>query len=220
MVGNYDKSKNLEQKRAASEKAVQMVWDNMIVGLGSGSTMQIFVELISERIKKEHLTLYFVPASKKIEKYSISYGLKLLDIDYVDRIDLAFDGADRVDEQRNLIKGGGGSLFRERQILDKAKKRVIVIDPSKFVSDFAKEIIPIEIVPYNYKSTIQKINSIGFIGKLRGDITPFITDNSNYIFDAYSINKFNVKEAYSSLKLIAGVVDIGLFIENDYLIIY
>ncbi|KGR91115.1 hypothetical protein CD30_07550 [Ureibacillus massiliensis 4400831 = CIP 108448 = CCUG 49529] len=220
MVGNYDKSKNLEQKKAAAFRAVQMVQDNLIVGLGSGSTMQIFVDLISERIKRERLHLSFVPASKKIEKYSLPFGLNLLDINYVDRIDIAFDGADRIDEQNNLIKGGGGSLFRERQILDMAQSRVIVVDSSKFVSNFAKEIIPIEIVPYNYRWTVHKINLLGFIGNIRGEATPFMTDNGNYIYDAYNLNNFDVTETYHSLKLVAGVVDVGLFKENDYQIIY
>lgn len=219
MVAPYDKSKNLEQKRALAARAVQMVEDDMVIGLGSGSTMEIFSDLLAERIKKEQMNLHFVPSSKKIEQYGLKYDLNFIEIDHVVQIDLAFDGADRIDTTRNLIKGGGGSLFRERQVLEKADKKVIIADHSKFVKDFTNVFIPIEIVPYNYKGTIYKIAEYGFHGDIRNDKGFFVTDNGNYIIDVQKQSFFEVKSTYEQLKLISGVVEVGLFKENQYTIL-
>lgn len=219
MVTPYDKSKNLDIKRSLARKAIQMVKDNMIIGLGSGSTMQMFVELISEKIQQEKLNLIFVPASKRIEDFAKKHGLKLVEIDKVEQIDIAFDGADRIDANHNLIKGGGGSLFRERQVLEKGNKKVIIADESKFVKDFTNEYIPIEIVPYNFKGTIEKIRNLGFLGEIRKNEEYFITDNSNFIVDVRRETPFDVETTYRDLKMISGVVDVGIFVQNSYVII-
>lgn len=219
MVSPYDKSGNVEEKKRLAAIAAQMVQDHMVIGLGSGSTMQKFVEMIAKRIKTENLTLHFVPASKKIAQFSEPFDLQLIAIDDVTYMDIAFDGADLVDAQHNLIKGGGGSLFRERQILDKATQKMIVVDHTKFVSDFTNQIIPIEIVPYNYKGTIDKIINLGFQGQLRGGEIPFVTDNHNFIYDAKTQSSFNVEEMYRNLKLQTGIVDIGLFVNDDFKVI-
>lgn len=219
MVGPYDKSQNMTQKRELAEKAVQMVEDNTIIGLGSGSTMQLFVDLIAERIKREQLELYFVPASKRIESYAANYSLNIMGIENVTLLDISFDGADRIDAKHNLIKGGGGSLFRERQVLEKSQKKVIVADESKFVEDFTDEVIPVEIVPYNFMWTIEKIIKLGFhavVRKIGKDY--FITDNNNYIVDIHKEKPFDVKTTYQELKIISGIVDVGIFIEDFFLI--
>ena len=218
MVGPYDKSKNLTQKRELAAKAVQMVENNTIIGLGSGSTMQIFVDLIAERIKREQLQLHFVPASKRIESYASHYRLNISNIEDVTLLDISFDGADRIDARHNLIKGGGGSLFRERQVLEKSQKKVIIADESKFVKEFTNEVIPVEIVPYNFKWTIEKIIKLGFhvaIRKIGND--HFITDNNNYIVDIKKDKPFDVEITYQELKIISGIVDVGLFIENSFI---
>ncbi|MEK5183871.1 ribose 5-phosphate isomerase A [Solibacillus sp. FSL W7-1324] len=219
MVGPYDKSQNLTQKRELAEKAVQMVEDNTIIGLGSGSTMQIFVDLIAERIKREQLQLHFVPASKRIESYAMHHRLNISNIEDTALLDISFDGADRIDARHNLIKGGGGSLFRERQVLEKSQKKVIIADESKFVEEFANEVIPVEIVPYNFKWTIEKIIKLGFhvaIRKIGNEY--FITDNNNYIVDIKKEKPFDVKITYQELKIISGIVDVGLFIENSFIV--
>ena len=219
MVGPYDKSQNMTRKRELASQAVQMVEDNTIIGLGSGSTMQLFVDLIAERMKREQLELYFVPASKRIESYAANYSLNIMEIENVALLDISFDGADRIDAQHNLIKGGGGSLFRERQILEKSQKKVIVVDESKFVEDFTNEVIPVEIVPYNFMWTIEKIIKLGFhvaVRKIGKDY--FITDNNNYIVDIQKEKPFDVKTTYQELKIISGIVDVGIFIEDFFLI--
>lgn len=219
MVTPYDKSKNLDMKRILASEAIGMVKNNITIGLGSGTTMQMFVEQISEKIKQEKLNLAFVPASKRIEQFAINHGLKLIEIDKVAQIDIAFDGADRIDANHNLIKGGGGSLFRERQVLEKANKKVIIADESKFVKDFTNEYIPIEIVPYNFNGTIEKIRNLGFHGEIRQNGDYFITDNGNYIVDVRKETPFDVETTYHDLKIISGVVDIGLFAYDSYEII-
>lgn len=218
MVVPYDKSQNFAQKRDLAAQAVRMVEDNMIIGLGSGSTMQMFVDLIAERIEQEQLNVCFVPASKKIENYALGYGLNLIEIDSVTQLDISFDGADRIDTQHNLIKGGGGSLFRERQVLEKSLKKVILADDSKFVEEFTNEFIPIEIVPYNFKWTIEKISKLGFQGDIRKNQNYFVTDNNNYIVDVRKETPFDVKTTYHEMKAISGIVDVGLFVQDSFLL--
>lgn len=219
MVGPYNKSQNMTRKRELAAQAVQMVEDNTIIGLGSGSTMQLFVDLIAERMNREQLELYFVPASKRIESYASNYSLNIMDIDDVALLDISFDGADRIDAQHNLIKGGGGSLFRERQVLEKSQKKVIIADESKFVEKFTNEIIPVEIIPYNFSWTIEKIIKLGFyvtVRKVREDYV--ITDNKNYIVDIHKEKLLDVKTTYEELKIISGIVDVGLFTENSFIV--
>lgn len=219
MVGPYDKSQNMTRKRELAAQAVQMVEDNTIIGLGSGSTMELFVDLIAERMNREQLELYFVPASKRIESYASNYSLNILYIEDVALLDISFDGADRIDAQHNLIKGGGGSLFRERQVLEKSKKKVIIADESKFVEEFTNEVIPVEIIPYNFSWTIEKIIKLGFHVKVRkSEEDYFITDNNNYIVDIHKEKPFDVKTTYKELKIISGIVDVGLFTENNLLV--
>lgn len=219
MVGPYDKSQNMTRKRELAAQAVQMVEDNTIIGLGSGSTMELFVDLIAERMNREQLELYFVPASKRIESYASNYSLNILDIEDVALLDISFDGADRIDAQHNLIKGGGGSLFRERQVLEKSKKKVIIADESKFVEEFTNEVIPVEIIPYNFSWTIEKIIKLGFHVTVRkSEEDYFITDNNNYIVDIHKEKPFDVKTTYKELKIISGIVDVGLFTENNLLV--
>lgn len=219
MVGPYDKSQNMTRKRELAAQAVQMVEGNTIIGLGSGSTMQLFVDLLAERMNREKLELYFVPASKRIESYASNYNLNIVDIEDVALLDISFDGADRIDAQHNLIKGGGGSLFRERQVFEKSQKKVIVADESKFVEDFTNEVIPVEIVPYNFMWTIEKIIKLGFhvvVRKIGKDY--FITDNNNYIVDIQKEKPFDVKTTYQELKIISGIVDVGLFSDNTFIV--
>lgn len=217
MVAPYDKSQNMTRKRELATQAVQMVEDNTVIGLGSGSTMQLFVELVAERIKQEQLELSFVPTSKKIERYALENNLNILDIENAALLDISFDGADRIDAQHNLIKGGGGSLFRERQVFERSQKKVIVADESKFVEEFTEEIIPVEIVPYNFLWTIGKISKLGFHGTVRKSGNDyFVTDNNNYIVDIRTGKPFDVKITYEELKIMSGIVDIGLFVEDSF----
>ncbi|MBQ0140207.1 MAG: ribose 5-phosphate isomerase A, partial [Kurthia sp.] len=207
MVSPYDKSGNFEVKQQLAKLAVDQVENHTIVGIGSGSTMELFVELLAKRIATEKLDLQFVASSKKIEAKANAVGINFKEIDEFTYIDHAFDGADRVDGLGNLIKGGGGSLFRERQLLLMAKKKTILADESKFVSSFQNQIIPIEVVPFNVNFTMKQLEKIGLKVTKRNSVDgAFLTDNGNYIVDAFLLSHKNITNMYQEMKLMSGVV--------------
>lgn len=218
MVSFFDKSKNLDQKKKIAELGAAIVEDGMTIGLGSGSTMTYFVEAIAKRINKEKLTVQFVPASKYIEKKAIENQLKLVSIDHVEKIDYAFDGADWIIDKKILIKGGGGSLFREKKILLNAIKICILADKSKFIETLSECIIPIEIIPFGNTRTIHAIEGIGgtcFVRK-NNHKEIFVTDNFNYIVDTEFSGIKNWETIHQLLKSIQGVVDTGIFYGMEF----
>lgn len=218
MVSFFDKSKNLDQKKKIAELSVAIVEDGMTIGLGSGSTMAYFVEAIAKRMKNEKLTVRFVPASKFIEKKAIEYQLNMISIDEIEELDIAFDGADWIIGKEILIKGGGGSLFREKKILLNAKNICILADQRKYIDSLSECIIPIEIIPFGYTKTLQSIEKIGgtcFIRKNK-DEGNFVTDNFNYILDTKFSGIYNWKTIHEELKSIQGVVDTGVFYGMEF----
>jgi len=218
MVSFFDKSKNLDEKKKIAELGAAIVEDGMTVGLGSGSTMAYFAEAISKRIKNEKLTVQFVPASKLIEKKALEFQLKLVSIDHVEKIDYAFDGADWIIGNEILIKGGGGSLFREKKILLNANNICILADKSKFVESLSECIIPIEVVPFGVTKTVHAIGEIGgtcFVRK-NEDEENFVTDNFNYIVDTKFSSIKNWETIHEQLKSTQGIVDTGIFYGMDF----
>ncbi|ARK22027.1 ribose 5-phosphate isomerase A [Sporosarcina sp. P26b] len=217
MVSPYEKNINNEEKNALANLAVSLVENKTVIGLGSGSTIGFFLEHLALRMKEEKLELKFIASSNKIAKQAKKLNLQLIEIEDVPFIDQAFDGADRVDLNSNLIKGGGGSLFRERQVLLKAEQRYILADSSKFTNSLLGQIIPLEIVPFNASFTIKRIESLGYKIALRKDgDNNFITDNGNWIVDVSKQKSVSPADIYEQLKLISGVVEIGLFLNEDY----
>ncbi|WP_052129894.1 ribose 5-phosphate isomerase A [Ureibacillus sinduriensis] len=221
MVNFFDKSKNQAQKKMIAELGAAIVENGMTIGLGSGSTMAYFVEAVAKRINEEKLTVQFVPASKTIEQKALDYGLKLISIECVQEIDYAFDGADWIINKETLIKGGGGSLFREKKILLNSVQRFILADESKFIDRLSDSIIPIEIVPFGYTKTIHSIREVGgecYLRK-RMDEEKYLTDNYNYIVDARFSGIGNWGFIHEQLKRIQGVVDTGIFCNMEFQII-
>ncbi|WP_153723018.1 ribose 5-phosphate isomerase A [Sporosarcina cascadiensis] len=217
MVNPYNKNVNIEEKRKLASIACTLVKNHSIIGLGSGSTIGFFLDQLVKRVNEEKLDLKFIASSKKIEKQAGLLGLHLIDIDEILVINQAFDGADRVDENYNLIKGGGGSLFRERQVLIKAEERFILADSSKLAKCLSGQIIPLEIVPFNASHTIKLIRNMGYGADLRKDgKCNFVTDNGNYIADVSKEFSEPPVRIYEQLKMIPGVVDAGLFLNDDY----
>ena len=220
MVSAYDKSQNIEQKRAIAKQAASLVQNSAIIGLGSGSTMELFVEALAERMEHEQLSLSFVASSKKMEAIARQYQFQIKNIESLEHIDQAFDGADCIDRQHNLIKGGGGSLFRERQLLLMANEKYILADDSKFVEHFANLPIPLEVVPFNIKFTVRKLEEKGFRCKIRGDEnTAFITDNGNLIVDIVYSEENTIEKVFHQLKMQFGVVEVGIFLNDKHILL-
>lgn len=199
-------------KMHVGEKAVTYIKDGMTVGLGSGSTVNWMLKKLGERVQ-EGLTMKGIPTSTKTEKLAKAYGIPLTSFAEIDRIDLAIDGADEVDENLNLIKGGGGSLLREKIVDARAKQLLIIVDESKQVTRLGKFPLPIEVVPFGWEMVAKEIANLGGkpqLRKLGNDI--FVSDNGNYILDCAFNEIDRPGQLHNQLKALTGVVETGLFI--------
>src|SRR5699024_3928861 len=170
-------SKKDELKKRVGEEAAAYVKEGMKVGLGSGSTMYYTVKRLGERVK-EGLQIVGIPTSNTTAEWAEEFGIPLTDFSEVTRLDLAIDGADEVDADFHLIKGGGGALLREKIVADAAEKLLIIVDHSKKVSQLGQFPLPVEIVPFGWEGTVEKIAPLGCCPMLRKrDGELFVTDN-------------------------------------------
>lgn len=201
-----------KQKKAVGEKAVEYVQDGMALGLGSGSTVYWMLKKLGERVN-EGLKIQGVPSSIRTENWAREFGIPLTSLSEVRRLDLAIDGADEVDPDFNLIKGGGGSLLREKLVNDAADRLIIVADESKLVKKLGAFPLPVEIVPFGWENTAEKIAALQCTLKLRkkeGEV--FVTNNGNFILDCSFQTIPDAQLLHQNLKMILGVVETGLFI--------
>ncbi len=205
---------NIKQaKIIAAKAALPLVQNGMILGLGSGSTAELFIELLGESCKRG-LKVTCVPTSVKSEQRAKELGIVLLDFHAINHIDLTIDGADEVDNHKFLIKGGGGALLREKIIAQSSAEFVVIVDHTKLVDQLGRFPLPIEISTFAYSSTIRRLQENGHKPKLRmiDRQIPYVTENGNFIVDLQFENRIKdpVKEN-SKLKDIAGVLETGLF---------
>jgi ribose 5-phosphate isomerase A len=203
---------------SAAAQAIRELRDNTTIGLGSGNTILRALELAAERIKKENLKINFVPTSYQMEIAAHRLGLKTTSLRGDTELDLAIDGADQVQWRTlDLVKGGGAALLREKIVDSTAKRLVIVVDEKKIAKSLGgSQPIPVEITPFGYSSTLEKIRKISEKTTLRettGKVGPVITDNGNLIADAYFRSLRRPEIVHEKLKQIPGVIETGLFLE-------
>ncbi|KAL3265824.1 hypothetical protein HHI36_010020 [Cryptolaemus montrouzieri] len=212
-------------KKVASIKAVDaFLKSNSVIGIGSGSTIVYAVERIAELVKNHHWKIQCVPTSFQAKQLIHKYDLPLTDLEANPELDLCIDGADEVDDNLNLIKGGGGCLLQEKIVASCAKTLVIVADYTKnstYLGEQYKKGIPIEVVPMCYLPIIKKIQeNFGGTVTLRmaqSKAGPVITDNGNFIIDWFVLDpKFNWEKLNTELLLMPGVVETGLFINMAF----
>jgi ribose 5-phosphate isomerase A len=208
-------------KKAAGEKVAEFVEDGMVLGLGSGSTVYWTLKRIGEMVA-EGLNIKGVPSSLRTEGWAKEFGIPLTDFSEVGRLDLAFDGADEIDPAFNLIKGGGGSLVREKIVDANANKLIIVADESKMVTTLGKFPLPVEVLKFGWKLTAKNIETaFGIKAVLRereGKV--FISNNGNYILDCHFGQIADAEGLHDNLKQMLGVVETGLFLNmTDTIII-
>jgi ribose 5-phosphate isomerase A len=206
-------------KRAAAERAAELVTDGMRLGLGTGSTAAYFVAAIGERVRGG-LKVAGVPTSEATREQAQREGIPLTTLDETPELDLTVDGADEVDDDLRLIKGAGGALLREKIVASASRRMVVVADGSKRVAKLGRFPLPIEVVPFGLTAIEQAIarllDSLGTGGDLvlrrAADGAPYVTDGGHFILDAHlgRIDKPNVLA--STLNNIPGVVEHGLFI--------
>ena len=201
-------------KKMAAEKAVEHVDNGMIIGLGTGSTVKYAIKKLGEMVNTG-LKIEGIPTSLRTKKLATEYNIPLVDLNDYTEIDLTIDGADEVDSNLNLIKGGGGALTREKIIAYHSKKEIIVIDETKVVKKLGIDSpVPVEVTKYGWNATKKTLKELGCTAELRTIMDEvYITDNSNYILDC-DFGKINEPEALEKeINSIPGVIENGLFID-------
>jgi len=198
--------------KALSLDALKFVKNDYVVGLGSGRAATALVKSLSTFVKTKKINIKCIPTSMQIKLIAEKGGLALIDADQIDKIDVVFDGADQIDKNKFLIKGGGGALLKENILIGAAKKVIIMADKSKFVTNFNRT-VPIEVHPSARKIITKNILKIGGVPTLRvlERGYPFVTENGNVILDCdFGIIK-NPKILQQKMLNMPGVLEVGIF---------
>ena len=203
-------------KQKAAEQAVGHVTSGMVVGLGSGSTVKFALEFLGEALNSGKLErIVGIPSSRQTEDLAETLGIPLTTFEEHPRIDLTIDGADEVDPQLNLIKGGGGALLREKIVAQASSRNIIIVDGSKLSQRLGTLwAVPIEVIPFALPAEMDFLLALGARPVLRGegDKAPFITDEGNRILDADFGPIEDVQGLADQLNQRAGIVEHGLFL--------
>lgn len=204
-----------ELKVSLGKRAASFVEDGMFLGLGSGKTAACFVKCLAERCNKEGLKIQAVASSKDIEKLAVSLGLSLSKKD-PSSLDLHIDGADKIDQQKRVVKGLGGALMREKVLAHAAKEVIYMIEESKYVQSLENFILPLEVLPFAWKMTQRILQDKGYAPKLRKNLddSHFLSDNQNVIFDlAFARTCVDPHYEHSKIIAIPGVLESGFFLD-------
>ena len=204
---------------ALSNNALKFVKDDYIIGLGSGRAATVLVKSLAKLIKLKNYNIKGIPTSLQIKLVAEKEGILLVEADQVDHIDVVFDGADQIDSQKFVIKGGGGALLRENILFSLAKKVVVIADKTKFVKNFTKT-VPVEVHPLARILVTNSIKKLGGKAKLRSLDRgyTFFTENGNIILDCDFGTIKNPKVLTQKIKQIAGVVESGIFLRKPDII--
>lgn len=201
-----------QQKRHAAAAAVAYVQNKMIVGLGTGSTAEFALRLLAQKVARG-LRVTGVPSSMATARLARRLRIPLIaDDGAFKKIDLTIDGADEVDPQLNLIKGGGGALTREKIVATRSDRVIVIVDQSKLVKQLGKFPLPVEVLPFGWQSTAAMLRSLGARVALRvKNRKTFRTDNGNFILDCAFGKISDPYGLAQQIHEIAGVVEAGLF---------
>jgi len=209
-----------ELKRQAAELAVGYVKSGMRIGLGTGSTAAHFVDLLGARMRDGLTDIVGVPTSEATRAQAEKLGIPLGTLDEYPILDLTVDGADEIDGELRLIKGGGGALLREKIVATASERVIIIADKSKLVSTLGAFKLPVEVVQFGLEATRNLMTLLAADAGCEGEIslrkgpdgTPFITDGGNYILDCAFGRIEDPEGLDDALTLVPGVVETGLFI--------
>jgi ribose 5-phosphate isomerase A len=204
---------NDQEKEAAARASLRFVKDGQVVGLGTGSTAAYFIRLLGEQVKNG-LKIRGIPSSDRSREQAAGLGIPLTTLDECQQIDVTVDGADEVDPQLRLIKGGGGALLREKIVASATKYYVIITDATKRVPVLGKFPLPVEVIKFAQAVVRRRIETLGAAVELRlgTDGKPYLTDENNYIFDCRFGQIPDADELARQLSAMPGVVEHGLFI--------
>ena len=204
-------------KQEVGKAAASKVESNSIVGLGTGSTTAYAIQYIGERLANGELTnILGVPTSFQAEVLAKKYAIPLTTLDAIDHIDIAIDGADEVDPQKNMIKGGGAAHTREKVVDSLANTFIVVVDGGKLVDKLGSTfLLPVEVIPMAVTPVMRKLEALGGKPELRMGIKkagPVVTDQGNLVIDVKYEHINNPEELEAKLNNIPGVLENGLFV--------
>lgn len=205
-------------KQEVGKAAADRVQSNTIVGLGTGSTTAFAIQFIGERLQRGELqNIQGIPTSFQAEVLSKQYGIPLTTLDAVDHIDVAIDGADEVDPNKNLIKGGGAAHTREKVVDSLANQFIVVVDSGKLVDKLGSTfLLPVEVIPMAITPVMRKLGQLGGKPELRMGVKkagPVVTDQGNLVVDVKFDEIANPGELEKTINNIPGVLENGLFVD-------
>jgi ribose 5-phosphate isomerase A len=206
-------------KKAVAAKALDYVADGMTLGLGSGTTAEIFLDQLAPRIRGG-MKLLCVPTSERTAAYARKLGITLAALDDLAPLDLTIDGADEADRNLDLIKGGGGMLLREKIVAASSRRMLVIADESKLVPRLGKYPLPVEVIAFGHKATMLRLGdaftALGYGGVAmtlrRKDGEIFKTDSGNVIYDCAFGQIANAAKLAAAIRAVPGVVEHGLFV--------
>lgn len=211
-----DKAKFVSAKRAC-----EFVEDGMRVGLGTGSTAAWMVRCLGDMVREEGLRIKGVPTSTRTAELAAEVGIEVVSLDAARWLDLTIDGADEIDADMNLIKGGGGALLQEKIVATASDRMVVIADAGKEVETLGAFPLPVEVIPFGWQTTqalleelLVSMDVLGRTATLRmnGD-SPFVTDEGNHILDLHLNRIGEPRTLAMALNQIPGIVENGLFID-------
>lgn len=205
----------MDQKERAATSAAELVKNGMVIGLGSGSTAEIAIRILGEKVKNG-LQVIGVATSHKSEVLAQALGMRLATLEDYPALDLTIDGADEVElGSLDLIKGRGGALLREKIVASSSQQLIIVVDESKIVNKLgSRGEVPVEIVSFGWQSTAHRLEKLGWKPVLRTgpDRVPFVTDGGHYILDCSFEKGISIQSRAAQLHDTVGVVEHGMFL--------
>lgn len=211
-----EESEVSRSKRLAAERAVELIQPGMVIGLGSGSTSALMVRRLAALRAEGKLTdVVGVPTSLETESLARSLGVPLTTLEERPRLDLAIDGADEVDPDLSLIKGGGGALLREKIVAQASRRFIVVVDAGKLSPRLGTRwAVPVEVLPFGWRSQALFLEGLGARVTRRDarDGAPYRTDQGNFILDCAFGPIARPAELATKLEARAGIVEHGLFI--------
>jgi ribose 5-phosphate isomerase A len=208
-------------KFVAARRAVRYVESGMRVGLGTGSTAAWMVRLLADKIRTEGIDVMGVPTSRRTADLARECGIRVVSLDEAQWVDLTIDGADEIDGRLDLIKGGGGALLQEKIVATASDEMIVIADAAKEVTALGAFPLPVETVPFGWRTTQALIEetlvSLDVMGRettlrMNGEV-PFVTDEGNYILDLHLHRIGDARQLGLVLNQVPGVVENGLFVD-------